>query len=169
MRGGASVSTYSSPELKLRTLALMDTALQADLGGTDPATFRWYDIQQVQNKIGTLVANGACVRVRRISTLREANQSGIMNISRPRLQIDVLDLDSERARVVANDVIVFLTKIDLCSNTQFQSPFTSPRQNPVILLSQTADMIANPQSPAGPVYVQRLDIRLANNESLSIN
>ena len=159
--------SYMSPELKIRTLALADDTMLSDFG-EDPTTFRWYDRQLVQNEIGKLLKAGACARVRRISTIRETNQSGIMNISRPRIQIDVLDREAETARVIANDVILFMMKIDLCSLGQFQSPYVGPRQNPVILLNQLARMITGPQSPGGPVYIETLDFRVANREDQTL-
>lgn len=160
--------SYSSPELKLRTLAVQNTTLQADLGGSNPATFRWYDRQLLQNEIGKLLANGACVRVMRVGTLRGANMGGIMNLSAPRLQIEVLDFNAEKARSVANDVINFLATINLCSNDQFGSPYLSPSQNPCFVLSQRAGMIPNPASPSGPIYVESIDCRVWNREDLSI-
>lgn len=160
--------SYSSAELKLRTLAVQNTTLQTDLGGGDPTTFRWYDRQLLQNEIAKLVGNGACVRVRRVSTLRDANMGGIMNLCAPRLQIDVLDFDAEKARSVANDVIEFMGTVNLCSADQFESPQVSPTQNPCFLLSQRADMIANPQSKSGPIYVESLDFRVWCREDISI-
>lgn len=162
------MANYTSAELKLRTLASQDPTLQTDLG-TDPRTFRWYDRQLLQNEIGKLLANGACVRVRRVSTIRLYNQGGNMNLCAPRLQIDVMDFQAEKARVVANDIVNFMNTVDLCSLDQFDSPVTQPNQNPCFLLSQTADMIVNPQSPAGPVYVERMDWRVWNREDLSIS
>jgi hypothetical protein len=161
--------SYTSPELKLRTMAVQNATLQADLGGSNPATFRWYDRQLLQNEIGKLVGNGACVRVARVSTMRGMNQGGIQNLSWPRIQIDVLDFDAEKARSVANDVIDFMGTINLCTNQQFDSPTTSITSNPSQLLNQRAGMIPNPQSPSGPIYVESLDFRIANIETLSIS
>lgn len=158
---------YSSPELKLRTLALSDATMQADFG-SDPTTFRWYDEQLNQNQIGKLLTAGACARVHRISTIRQGNQGGIGNLSWPLIQIDVLDRVSEQARVVANDVIDFMQGVDLSTNSQFGSPVTGPRANPTVLLNQRQGMIVGPQSPGGPVYFQSMDFRIANLEALSI-
>lgn len=160
--------SYTSPEVKLRTLALLNARLQNDLGGATSDTFRWYNGQLKQNEIPKLVVPGTCVRLSRVSTLRELNQTGIMNLSWPRFQIEVLDLDSETARSVANDVIVFLETVDLCSNNEFGSPVLAARQNPCKLLNQIQTMITNPQSPAGPVWGQLLDIRIPNREDLYI-
>lgn len=159
---------FTSAEEKLRTLATMDATMQADLG-SDPDTMRWYDRELLQNVIAKLPAGSAAVRVTRVGTLRGMNQGGIMNLSWPRFQIDVLSLDPTEARDVANDVIVFLGTINLCSNGQFQSPVVSPRQNPSIFLGQTAGIIPTPQPKSGPVYFERIDVRIANREDLSIN
>lgn len=161
--------SYTSPEVKIRTLALRNAQLQADLGGVTSDTFRWYNTQLKQNEIAKAVVPGTCVRLMRVSTLREMNQGGIMNLSWLRFQIEVLDLDSETARSVANDVIAFLGTVDLCSNNEFGSPLLSPRQNPCRLLNQIQTVITNPQSPAGPVWGQLLDVRIPNREDLYIS
>ena len=163
-----SAYDYTSPETKLRTLATMNPILQGSLG-SDPLKFRWYDGVLIQNIVKNLTAGQAAVRVNRVSTIRGVNQSGIMNLSRPLFQIDVLSLNSETARKVANDVIVFLGTIDLCSNGQFESPYREPSQNPNFLMNQMHGIIPNPQPDNGPVYFERLDVRLANREDLAIN
>jgi len=159
------VSAFTSAEVKLRTLAQSNAALQATLG-TNP--FRWYNRRLQQNVVAE-VAPGACVRVTRVTTMRELNQGGIMNLTAIRFQVDCLDLDSETARAVANDVIDFMGTINLCTNQQFDSPVTSISSNPTRLLNQTARMIPNPSNPNGPVYVESLDFRVWNIESLAIN
>lgn len=162
------MSTYTSPELKLRTLASRDATMQADFG-SDPSTFRWYDETLLQNQIGKLLVTGACARLVRISTIRQGNQGGIGNLTWPLIQIDVLDRVSETARVVANDVIEFMQGVDLSTNSQFGSPVTGPRANPSVLLNQRQGVLNNPQSPGGPVYFQSMDFRIANAENLSIS
>lgn len=162
------MSTFTSAEIKIRTLALQNTALQTALGGTNPNNFRWWNRRLQQNVIAE-VQPGAGVRVTRLSTLREDNQGGIMNLTAIRFQVDVLDLDSETARRVANDVIEFFGTINLCTNQQFESPTTSITSNPTRLLNQRAGMIPNPANPNGPVYVESLDFRVWNIESLAIN
>lgn len=159
---------FTSAEVKLRTLAQQNAALVADLGSSTPPTFRWFNRQLMQNVVAE-VTPGTCVRVTRVSTRRGNNQSGTMNLTAIRFQIDVLDLDSETARDVANDVINFLGTVNLCTNQQFNSPPTSISSNPFDLLNQRAGMIPNPQNPNGPVYVESLDIRILNREDLSIN
>lgn len=162
------MSGFTSAEVKLRTLAAMNATLIADLGSSLPPTFRWFNRQLQQNVVAE-VTPGTCVRVTRTSTLRPSNMGGIMNLTAIRFQIDVLDLASETARSVANDVINFLGTINLCSNGQFSSPYVGPSQNPNFLLNQRAGMIPNPQNPNGPVYVETLDVRIYNREDLSIS
>jgi len=159
---------YTSAELKLRTLAVQDPAMQADFGGSDPSTFRWYDETLLQNQIGKLLVTGACATVKRVSTIRQGNQGGIGNLSWPLIQIDVYDRVSEQARIVAEDVISFMQGVDLASNGQFESPRTGPAQNPSVLLNQRQGALQGPQSPGGPVFYQSMDFRIANQESLSI-
>ncbi len=160
-----SATAFTSAEVKLRTLAQQDAVLQANLG-TDP--MRWYNRRLQQNVVAE-VTPGACVRVTRISTERQMNQGGIMDLTAIRLQVDVLDLDSETARAVANNVILFMGTINLCTNQQFESPITAISSNPTRLLNQRAGMIPNPANPNGPVYVESLDFRVWNLESLAIN
>lgn len=160
--------SYSSAELKIRTLASGDAIMQADFG-SDPSTFRWYDETLLQNQIGKLLTNGACARVVRISTIRQGNQGGIGNLTWPLIQIDVLDRVSEQARKVSEDVIAFMHGVDLTTNSQFGSPVTGPRANPTVLLNQRQSVIQGPQSPGGPVFIQSMDFRIANAENLSIS
>ncbi len=160
------MSAYVSVEKKLRDLATANTTMQADFG-SDPTTFRWYDRQLLQNEIGKLLTAGACARVRRISTIRTQNQSGISYLTWPRIQIDILDRVAEQARVVANDVIEFIRGVDLTNPGAYASPVTGPRQSAAVLLNQTADVIVGPQSPGGPVYFERLEFRIANSEVLN--
>ncbi len=159
---------YSSPELKLRTLATRDATMQADFG-SDPSTFRWYDETLKQNQIGNLLANGACARVVRVSTIRQGNQGGIGNLAWPLIQIDVLDRVSEQARIVANDVIEFMQAVDLSTDNQFNSPVTGARQSTAVLLNQRQGVMQGPQSPGGPVFFQSMDFRIPNAENLSIS
>lgn len=160
--------SYTSAESKLRLLASQNATLQADLGGANPATFRWMDQQLLQNKIGTLLASGCCVRVRRRGTTRNNNQSGIMNLCKVRLLIDVLSLSAENARSVANDVINFLGTVNLCSGGQFNSPITTATQVPNFIEGQWDFMEANPQSTAGPVYGQHIAVSVFNREDIFV-
>ena len=163
------MSTFTSTEVKLRTLALQDPTMLADLGPNNPGDeFRWYNRQLLQNKIGEMVTPGSLVRVTRISTLPYYNQGGLMPMNAPRFQLDVLDFDSERCRKVANDLKIFLNGVDLMTNAQFTSPVGPFYQNPCFLLNQRAGMISNPASPRGPVFVESLDYRIYSDESISI-
>lgn len=157
--------SFTSAEIKLRTLAAQDSALQDALGGSSLSTFRWYNRQLLQNEI---TAGRTCVRVQRVSTIRPNNTGGVMNLSQVLLQIDVLDFASETARSVAEDVVTFMGTVDLCSAGQFNSPLTSPNQNPNFLLTQVAGMIPNPQNPNGPVYYERQSWRCFNREDIAI-
>ena len=148
--------SYQSPEVKLRALAIQNAALQADLGGSNPSTFRWFNEQLVQNLIGK-VALGACVTVTRPSTVRTFNQGGPIPMSQPRLQIDVYDLDSETCRSVANDVAQFMATVNLANGLTTQGP--------CYLLNQFQKMIPNPSSPSGPVWRQCMDFRVFNDEA----
>jgi hypothetical protein len=157
---------FTSAEEKLRYLAAQYPALQARLG-THISTFRWYDRVLVQKVVGEIAGGQEAVRVTRVSTLRGMNQGGIMNLSAPRLQIDALSKNSEDARSLANDIITFLGTISLCTDSEFSSPVTAPNQNPQFLLNQSAGILQQPQPPHGPVYYERMDIRLYNREDLS--
>ncbi len=144
--------SYMSPEVKLRALAIANATLQADLG-TNP--FRWFNQQLNQNTIGN-VGNGACVTATRVGSIRNYNMGGLMPLSQPRLQLDVYDLDSETARSVAADVIAFMETANL-----------SDVYNHCVcyLTNQMQRMLPNPQSPAGPIWVQMLEYRIFNDEA----
>jgi len=161
---------YTSAQVKLRILAQQNTALLAVLSGTLPqAPFRWFNRQLQPGEVSKVVGNGTSVTCRQAGNIREGNQSGIGNLEWLRLQLTVYDLDSEKARSVANDVINFMETVDLCSNAQFGSPVVAPNQNPVSYLGQRDGMIPNPQSPSGPVYSVATDFRVGNRADLSIN
>jgi hypothetical protein len=158
-------------ETKLRTLAMADGTLQADLGAP-PAPFRWYDTTIPQGAI----QQGTCVRVLRVSTLWLYAHSlppggspvvtppgGLLNLSQPRFQIDVMDLNPETARAVAADIIAFMSTADLASLDQFGSPATEPPQFPNFLLNQRhgADYQEQP-----PISIEILDYRMFNLEGV---
>jgi hypothetical protein len=162
--------SYASAQVKLRTLAQQNAALIADLSGALPSPpFRWFNRQLWPGEVAKVAANGTCLTCTQSGDIRQSNQSGIGNLEWPRLTLTVYDLDSERARSVAEDVIQFMLTVDLCSNAQFGSPQTAPNQNPVSYLGQRDGMIPNPQSPSGPVYAVHTDFRVANRADLSIN
>ena len=162
---------YTSAQVKLRLLAMRNAALVADLSTTQPLPaiqFRWFNRQLSPGEVSNKVAGGTCVTCTQAGNIRQGNQSGIGNLEWLRLTITVYDLDSENARSVANDIVNFMTTVDLCSNAQFGSPVTSPNQNPVTYLGQRDGMIPNPQSPSGPVYSIHTDFRCANRTDLSL-
>lgn len=149
-----------SPEAKLRTLAQQDVVLQSFFFTANQ--IRWFD-RQLQPKY---INAGSCVRVTRISTIRlysheTAQRSQQNELAWVRFQIDVLDLDAERARQAANAVTDWLATISLASNAQFSSPVTSPTGYPNQVLGQRAGMEPRTDPPA---YVESLDIRVLNLE-----
>jgi hypothetical protein len=146
--------SYVTAEVKLRTLAAADATLQGFFG-TGP--FRWFDVQEAPKYI----EQGPCVRVMRVSTVRDYLQGGISQLSCPRFQIDVLDYSAENSRQAAQAIIDWLSRISLAENNQFASPQTTPPQFPNFLLNQRSGM--EPQTKL-PVFVTMLDVRLFNLE-----
>lgn len=162
--------SYESAELKLRTLASNNAALQAALTFPAPSgvsAFMWFDRQVAQGDIGTPSQNRTCVTVQRISTADRTifgNQGGpVQNISQPRFQVNVIDYNAERARRVAKLVTAFMQSISLLDPGEFASPQTAPSQNPNYLLNERAGMLFQLQPPA---YVETQDWRCWNNEGV---
>jgi hypothetical protein len=150
-----------TPEAKLYQLAASDATLQGYFGTTP---FRWFDTTLPQGQI----ASGACVVVRRVSTVREYSLQGLQDLSQPRFQIDVLapstvnkQADFQAARLAAAAVIDFLGTISLAQNNQFGSPATTPPQFPNFLLNQRQGMYPQLQPPTPVVSI---DIRVFNLE-----
>ncbi len=137
-------------EANLRTQAAANATLKSLLGAT-PFTlnsFRWFDTQLPQGMIGS----GTCVRVLRISTVRDYNFQGIQNVSWVRMQIDVLDPNPETGRSVASAIIGFLGTASFGNiPTQFAN----------FVLNQRGGM--DPQLQP-PVFVQTIDVRIFNLE-----
>lgn len=147
-------------EAKMRTLAAADATLQGFLGS---GPFRWFD-KQLQPKY---IDAGTCVRVRRVSTLIEHAKEtrtarSISRLERPLFQIDVLDIDSERARSAAKAIKDWFSTVDFSSDSQFASPPTTPTRHPNFVLNQRAGM-EYAVSPT-PVHVETLDVRIFNDE-----
>jgi hypothetical protein len=147
-------------EAKMRTLAQQDETLQSFFftGGQ----VRWFD-RQLQPKY---IEDGSCVRVTRVSSIplysHETRTQRSQNRIEPvRFQIDVLDLDAERARAAATAVIDWLATVDFSSDSQFASPVTSPTRHPNVLLNHRSGM--EPKTKA-PVWVEILDVRILNLE-----
>lgn len=165
-----------SAEQKLRTLALANPTLIADLGGG--SAFKWFDVQlapgAIQPSSPPNTVGASCVRVRRISTQRmycqgngaPRSNTNLSPLSKPRFQIDVLDYNSEVAKQVAADVLAFLGTVCLSSTAQFDSPALTPNQYPNFLLSQRSGLDYEVTGPGAlPVYVQSLDVRMFNLET----
>jgi hypothetical protein len=141
----------TSCESKLRSLAMLDTALVADLG--PPTAFRWFDRSLPQ---GQLTQANACVSVQRLGTLPMYNMGGLTALTRPRLQINVFAYSGERARQIASDVDAFLAGVSLVE---------SPRSGaPTLKLDQRSDVLAALEPL---VYVEILDYRVWNREDLN--
>jgi hypothetical protein len=148
-----------SCELKLRDLAQQNAQLQTDLG----TPMRWLDRQLVQGDLGKPSDNRTCVTVRRVSTLRDYNQGGLMTLSQPRLQIDVYSYNAETARQVASHIAAFMNSVSLCDAGEWASPQTGPNQAPNYLLNERAGMLYALQPPA---YVETQDWRVFNREDI---
>lgn len=147
-------------ETKLRTLAQQSAELIPFFFTN--SQIRWFDRQLQPDYI----VRGSCVRVTRISTVPLYSHETVTRRSQNRIepirfQIDVLDLDAERARSAATAVISWLATIDLSSNSQLSSPITSPSAHPNFLLNQRAGMDYRLKQPA---YVESLDVRIYNLE-----
>jgi hypothetical protein len=163
---------YTDILTKLRVLAQQNAALQTDLAATQPlpaVPFRWFDRQLQPGNVANNVGAGTCVAAMRVSTVRQTNMGGIMNLELARVQVTVYDMDSVKAANVANDVVEFMRTISLCSLGQFQSPYLAPNQNPNFLLNQRQGMVPNPQSPSGPIYTEVLEFRCYNRTDLAIS
>lgn len=149
-------------EAKIRSLARQDATLQSFFSGSN-GTFRWFDRQLTPGYI----TQGTCVRVLRVSTVRMFTHptrvaTQLVDQQQPRFQIDVLDIDPERARSAAAAIENWLTTVaDFSSGAQFASPVTSPTRHPNFVLNQRAGM--EPQTQP-PVYVETLDVRIFNLE-----
>ena len=153
--------SYVSAEVKLRTLAINNPTISGYIGT------RWLTPRQLPGYIN----QGTCIRAFRVSTERFYAQTGIVSMSKPRFQIDVLDFDNERALEVAAAVVDFLGTISLAQNNQFDSPVTTPPQFPNFVsgprqgMEAQTDASGNPLASKGPVMVQSIDVRLYNLES----
>ena len=106
-------------EQKLRTLASQDATLQGIFG---TAPFRWQDTQLQPGYI----QRGTCARVLRVSTVYMHCMAGMMNVEQVRFQIDVLDLDSEKARAAATALDAWFETVSFMSDAQFGSPPVAP-------------------------------------------
>ena len=145
-------------EAKLRTLAAADPTLAGIFGSGSPLVFRWFDTQLTQQAVET----GICAVALRVSTRLIYVQEGLLTLTQPRVQIDVVDLiDPEACRAAAAAIIAWLRTVDFASNAQFGSIATTPTQYPNFVLNQRGGMYFQVQPPA---YVQSLDLRIFNLE-----
>lgn len=136
-------------EVKLRTLAAADAGLQAVFG---TAPFRWFDTQLPQNQPYPSAV------VWRVSTaINYLMNVGGVNITEPRLQIDIRHQDPELARTAAKAVIAFLGTVNLA----VAGGVVNGRQAPCFVLNQRTALDFQLQPP---VSVQTLDVRVMNLE-----
>jgi len=150
-------------EVKFRTLAKQDATLQTFFGDESNGTFRMFDTQLQPNY---LKVGNTCARVLRVSTVRQyahrtATHQGQQNLALVRLQVDVLDYDSERARAAAAAIVDWLSRVSFAENAQFASPPTSPKAYPNQVLNERGGLEPRTQPPA---WVQILDIRVMSLE-----
>ncbi len=144
-------------EMKLYTLAKANAALVADLGSSP---FRWFDVPMPQNQWGP---GKTCLRFRRVSTVPNYNQGGLMNLEQILYQFEILAQFLETARAVATDFTDFMGTVDLCSGQQFGSPVTQPNQYPCFLRNrrETADFNLQPVA-----QIVAMDWRVYNRTDL---
>lgn len=140
-----------SPEVKLRTAALADTAIHALIAE------RWYETQLLQGtEFPAIVAQ-------RVSTVRRDTHDGINALSWIRFQLTIWDYSAETTREIAAAVIAFLDTFDASSTAEFGSPATSPTVHPNTVLNQRTGMF--PQSQP-PLFHHILDVGIFNREDL---
>ena len=161
--------SFTSPQVKLRTLALLDAQMQVDFGGGQPPlpAFRWFNRQMIPSVVADEVKGGTCVMVMAVGTVRNMNQGGVMNLEAPRMQFTIADLESEKARTAAEDLIAFMGRVNLCVE-QATSPVTQISSNPNIFLNQREGMLVNPQSKGGPIYTEIVEFRVYNRTDLAV-
>ena len=142
---------------KMRLLAMADPTLQGYLYNASNNTFRWFDTQLQPGYIN----QGTCVTVRQVSTVPIYANSGMLATDQPRVQIDVRDLNSNQAKVVAKAVDDWLQGVSFMTTNQFESPPTTPNQFPNFKLSQRnwQDFDVRPT----PAWVETLEYRVFNN------
>jgi hypothetical protein len=149
-------------EAKMRQLAQDSTELQTYFF-TD-GQVRWFDVQLQPNYLKP--TGKTCVRVRRVSTVRDyahetSTRQSVSRQAQPLFQFDVLDYDSERARSAAAALRDWFATVDFSSDSQFASPPTSPTRHPNRVVNERAGMFYDVQPPA---YVISLDVRIFDLE-----
>lgn len=137
-------------EVKLRTLAQANSTLNALFFSPTP---RWFG-PQLQPQY---IQHGSCVTVWRLATEFLDVMEGGTSMYRPRFQLDVWDLDADTARLGMKAVREWLDTIDLVSDSQFDSPPTTPNQFPTTIVDERQRAIA---ATEGMTYVEMLDFRI---------
>ena len=142
---------------KMRLLAMQSSALQAYLYNPVNNTFRFFDTQMPPGYIN----QGTCVTARQISTVPMYAQSGRLATDQPRVQIDVRDLESAKAKTVAAAVDDWLGTVSFMDSAQFDSPPSTPPSFPNFKLNQRSsqDFTVQPTPP----WVETLEWRIFNN------
>ena len=142
---------------KMRTLAMADATLRGYLYNSLNSTFRWFDTQLQPNYI----QQGTCVTARQISAVSINAQKGRLATDQPRVQIDVRDLDSAKAKKVAAAIDDWLGTVSFMSNAQFISPPTTPPNFPNLKLNQRSSQDFDVQPT--PAWVETLEYRIFSN------
>jgi hypothetical protein len=142
---------------KMRALAAMDATLQSYLYNAANNTFRFFDTQMPPGYI----QQGTCVTARQISTVSMYAQNGRLATDQPRVQIDVRDLDSAKAKKVAAAIDDWLGTVSFMSDAQFTSPPTTPPNFACFKLNQRSseDFAVQPI----PAWIETLEYRIFSN------
>lgn len=139
---------------------MQDATLRAYLYNPADNTFRWFDTQLPPGYIN----QGTCVTVRQVSTVPLYAQGGRLATDQPRVQIDVRDLDSPKAKKVAGAINDWMGTVSFMDSNQFDSPPTSPPKVANFLLNQRSSQDFN-VTPT-PAWVETMDWRCFNNLNL---
>lgn len=140
---------------RMRISAFATPALQAFFG-TDYQTFRFFDrlLPQGQEKLGP------CVRVTSVSQVSEYLHNGRNQLTGDRMQIDVIDADSERASNAAAAIDTWLESANFVDNREFSSPVRSSGGPPAnFKLNQRGGLYSAPERM---IPIETLDYRIYN-------
>ena len=142
---------------KIRLLAMADATLRGYLYNSVNGTFRWFDTQL---QLGYIM-QGTCVTARQVSTVPMYAQGGRLATDQPRVQIDVRDLDSTKAKKVAAAIDDWLGTVSFMSDAQFTSPPTTPPNFACFKLNQRSseDFAVQPI----PAWIETLEYRIFSN------
>ena len=149
--------SFTPLQQKMRMLAMADATLQGYLLGSN-GTFRFFDVQLPKGYI----YQGSCLTVQQISSVTDYVQNGPTQIEWARVQINCWDLDSVRAKQLANYLCSsWFPAVDFVSDSMFLSPPGPALQSPNFKLSQRGvlDFSVQPQA----AWVETLDYRIGNN------